>query len=136
MKFRYEFNGNHEYVTLHVTERLIDSDFYNKTIKVMRDDPKARELLTLMSGARGVQEVSIRPYEITARRGSAFDRLEVLDSLRDQLKIWFEVQGLREDWTQLPTLRSDILGHQCAQCAQEQAELMRRLAGDFDTLEY
>jgi hypothetical protein len=134
MRYRYEYNGNPDYVTLHVTERLIDEKFVCDTVEGGEESSQLRALLL---GCVGVIEISLHPYDISAKRGSAFDRDEVLDSLRDTLKAWLSLKGVSEEgWEQLKTIRADISMMQCSACREEQQREMARAMRDFDTLDY
>lgn len=136
-KYRFEYNGNPEYVTLHVTERLLDADGFVSRLCSEGITSPISELLNLLNGCDGVEDANIRPYSITAKRGTAFERDEVLNALLEVFKIWFKVQGIETlGWTQLPTLRSDISAVQCTGCRKEQQQEMRRTMRDFDTLEF
>lgn len=137
MKYRYEYNGNPEFVTLHVTEKLIEEGFGYVSDMIEAKTQELAELHNLLKGAKGAVEVSIRPYEVTTKRGRAFDRDEVLDSLRDILRAWLSLsRGISEEWEQLKTLRSDITMIQCESCREEQRREIARSMRDFDTLEY
>lgn len=132
ISYRYEYNGNSEYVTLHVTHKLTESDFVNKNVDGTLGD---RELLAVMSRVVGASEVSIRPYEVALHRGAAFERDEVLDAAWETLKMWLSTQGIDcSDAIQKPTIRSDISVMQCPECQAEQDREMARSMRDLDSL--
>jgi hypothetical protein len=131
MKYRYEYNGNTEYVTLHLTEALISCDFLSKFASNATAEDNFR--LGLFEVVKGVTDITLRRYSVTAKRGAAFDRDAILDSLLEIARMIFSWE---ESWTALPTLRSDINYHMCEQCVAERNREAAIAMRDFDALDY
>jgi hypothetical protein len=136
MKYRFEWNGNPDYVTLHITERLADG-YVSATIVGASD--KDKYTLGLLNGALGAEEVSLRDYSVSIKRGAAFDRDDVLKSALEILLMHLRMSGIVNDddtVEQLPTLRSDILQIKCSDCVREERREMELSMRTWDTLEY
>lgn len=129
MKYRFEYNGNPEYVTLHVTEQVAER-FYHRTSSDATDSELM--LAAAISGVPGVLEVSLDKYSVTCAHGLAFSHDDVLKGIVEVLKSFI---GFGQVWEQLPTLRSDINMHQCPACMAEQNAMMREYMRDSDTRE-
>lgn len=129
MNIRYEFCGNPEYIEIHITVKLTENKFVSSTIE---GDDKDNELLALVMGVNGVCDVNIRPYSVVVKRGGAFERDEVAKGVEDVLTMWV---GETVN-TRLPTLRSDIVMHQCSSCVAEQNRMIEETMKDCDTLEW
>lgn len=147
MKYRFEYNGNPDYVTLHVTERLIESDYVSGSSYMFGKDIPARdqELYTLMHGVPGVEDgsalgdITIRPYSVGCQRGKAFDRDEVLASVLERLQMILTMRGVLragESLEKLPTLRTDLDNNQCHECRAENERAWKEFAREGDTREY
>ncbi len=136
MKWRFEWNGNPDYVTLHVTERVADG-FVSDMISGATE--KDRSLLSIMRGVVGAEDVSLRDYSVTIKRGAAFDRDDVLRSALELLLMHLRLSGILNDddpVEQLPTLRSDILSIKCHACLEDEQREMESTMREWDTLEY
>jgi hypothetical protein len=121
MKYRFEYNGNPEYVTLHLTHKLIESTYVSNSCEGTIEEENLRIIL---NGVDGVVEASLHPYEITIKYGMAFEREDILRGTLEITKMYLYSQGISDqEWEQLPTLRSDILSHICKQCEAEQNEM-------------
>ena len=90
INYRFEYNGNPEFVTLHLTERLTEQDFANEIVEAKDQD--TRTLYVILKGSRGAAEISLRPYSVTIKRGTAFDRDEALGAALENLKTYFAVE--------------------------------------------
>lgn len=103
-KYRYQYNQNPEYVTVHVDgERLIYTSFINDAVRGFQKD---NDLHKTLLAVPGVEEINIHPYSVTARIGRAFDRTDILDDLLDIL-IW-NSKSEKIDIIKLPTIDSEL----------------------------
>lgn len=134
INYCYEWNGNPDFVTLHLTEQICPEGFCSKTF--LPTNNKTLELYSLLSAENGVVSLTFRNYSITAERGKAFGRDEVLDNLFNTFKIWMEMQYEEIEWIKEKTIRQDIADILCESCRIEQQKEMQETMRDFDTLEY
>lgn len=123
MNYRFEYCGNTDYCGLHV-DKKISENF------VPSYEPN--ELISMMKGTEGVEEITLHQYSISFKRGLAFTRERVLTSALGILKIWLEQNGHitpDEPLIQLPTYRQDIeLNVKCPHCL----ELQKREDAEYE----
>ena len=132
VKYRFEYNGNPVYVSIHFTELVTESGFVSSiTDKATEED---KQLIGLLTGCKGVvggglmSSISLDSYRVTCARGAAFEREDVLLAMLEIMKIWFSISLAQElEWEQLPTLRSDLACKKCPACQAEQEREMREL---------
>lgn len=137
MKYRFEWNGNPDYVTLHVGVKLIEGNFVSRDGVCSGTDDE-HTLMALMKGVPGVIEVNLRPYSITLKRALVFDRDEVLMAALEPLRLWLEMQGKiepGEKFEQGKTIREDIQMILCPECKRLQDEEIARCWREIDSLE-
>jgi hypothetical protein len=138
MKYRFQYCGNPEYVTLHVSFRLTDNRYVSTSIRT--DETRDAELLALIQGVDGVDgEANFHPYEVTVKRGAAFTREEVLKHLLATVVFWGKAAGRvadDEELIQEPTIRQDIAVKMCPECQALHDEAMKQLDRDMNSLSY
>lgn len=134
MKYRIEYMGNPDYVTLHVTVKLTDENFVNDIVTTT--DTATNELYSLCKDVHGAQEISLHPYSISLKRGGAFDRDEVVMNCLEGLKPWFSINHGVDTFEQLPTLRSDLMYKKCRECQKVEDREWAELARDMDTRDW
>lgn len=134
MKIRFEYCGNTDCVTVHVTEPLLEQElgFVSSSVEGESADNK---LLALLKNIPGAEDVSIRKYSTTVTKGLAFSRDEVLESTLTALLYWFSAKGVDISNVQrLSLLREDIRQIKCRDCQAEMNAEMERSWKDLDTL--
>jgi hypothetical protein len=130
MRYRFEYNGNPEYVTVHVDKWLTDK--YVSTL--VEGDTEGKELMNDINSAKGVDNdvigSSIHSYSVTVKVAMAFDRLEVLEGVLATIVVWLQAKGIiaeNEELVRGEDIRNDIKVMQCPECARIQEEEMRGL---------
>lgn len=134
-QYRFEFNGNPEYTTVHVSERLTDQP-YSVSQTFMHKGRYTQEdmnLYALLMSVEGVTEIRIGKYNVSIKRGCVYSKQEICESVIEAIKGWVKMQTGVTDWKQQPTYRQDLAIVQCPECVAEQERAIRESMRDFET---
>jgi hypothetical protein len=138
MKYKFQYCGNPQYVSLHTSFRLTDSRYVSSSLTPTNH--RDSELLALILGVDGVDgEANFHPYEVTVKRAATFERDIVLINLLKTIVFWGQAAGLvteGEEQIQGPTIRQDIAIKMCPQCQEIHDEAMRQLEKEMNSLRY
>jgi len=137
MRYRFEYNGNPDFVTLHVSKRLIAERYACLSLSDSLS-PETVELLQLIASVDGVDggsiSVSIQPYSVCVAYAKAFTSLEVLESLLATVMIYLQSRFMiaeNEPLVKGEDIRSDIKNMMCPECQRIQEAEMKELYRDM-----
>ena len=125
MKYKFEHNGNPDYVSVHFESILVTRHVSNSTLTHENGTEEERNLYALIATCKGVSNSSplegivIDPYRVCVRKAEVFEAKTVCMTVLDAVVGWLRMTGGIEDGEeliQLPTLHSNVQQMQCIEC--------------------